>query len=124
MPPAKYCRSTAASGSWMNPMSSPVNAIELARPQAKLAELIYAGSMEISPRELHRGRDVAALLPAGTCVYIPSLPGLPLSRTLETIAAIRAVGLDPVPHVSARRIADRREFKTFLKRSVEEFGVH
>ena len=31
--------------------------------------------------------EVAALLPADTCVYIPSLPGLPLARTLEAVAA-------------------------------------
>ena len=42
--------------------------------------------MEISPRELHRLKDAGAELPAGSCVYIPSLPGLPLSRTLEAIA--------------------------------------
>jgi methylenetetrahydrofolate reductase (NADPH) len=57
-------------------------------------------------------------------VYVPSLPGLPLSRTLEAIAAIRAAGLDPVPHVSARRILNRDEFRDFLKRAAGEHGVH
>ena len=84
-------------------MSFPASATE-AGLQARVAELLAAGSLEISPRELHRVGEVAALLPADTCVYIPSLPGLPLSRTLEAVAAIRAAGLDPVPHVSARRI--------------------
>jgi methylenetetrahydrofolate reductase (NADPH) len=64
------------------------------------------------------------VLPADTCVYIPSLPGLPLSRTLEAVAAVRAAGLDPVPHVSARRILQRDEFKTFLKQAVGQHGVH
>jgi len=103
-------------------MSSPASAIEL--QQASLAELIAASSLEMSPRELHRAGEVAALLPADTCIYVPSLPGLPLSRTLEAVAAIRAAGLDPVPHVSARRILDRTEFASFLKRAVEAHGVH
>ena len=60
---------------------------------ARISELLVAGSLELSPRELHRAGDVAALLPANTCVYIPSLPGLPLARTLEAVAAIRAAGL-------------------------------
>jgi methylenetetrahydrofolate reductase (NADH) len=104
-------------------MSFPASATERALT-ARLSELLAAGSLEISPRELHRAGEVAALLPAGTCVYIPSLPGLPLSRTLEAIAALRAAGLDPVPHVSARRIADRDEFRDFLKQASSKHGVH
>jgi methylenetetrahydrofolate reductase (NADPH) len=65
---------------------------------------------------------VAELLTA--CVYIPSLPGLPLSRTLELVAALHKVGLDPVPHVSARRIRDREEFRSFLKEANARYGVH
>ena len=84
----------AASGSSTNPMSSPASATELGL-QARVSELLVGGSLEISPRELHRAAEVAALLPTNTCVYIPSLPGLPLARTLEAIAAIRAAGLDP-----------------------------
>jgi methylenetetrahydrofolate reductase (NADPH) len=80
--------------------------------------------LEISPRELHRTAEVAALRPAGSCAYIPSLPGLPLARTLEAVAAIRRAGLDPVPHVSARRILNRDEFRDFLKRASAEHGVH
>ncbi|HYN12012.1 MAG TPA: methylenetetrahydrofolate reductase [Burkholderiales bacterium] len=104
-------------------MSFPASATERALA-ARLSELLAAGSLEISPRELHRAGEVAALLPAGSCVYIPSLPGLPLSRTLEAIAALRKAGLDPVPHVSARRIADRDEFRDFLKQASSKHGVH
>jgi len=83
-----------------------------------------ASSIEISPRELHRAAEMAALLPANTCVYVPSLAGLPLSRTLEVLSAIRAAGLDPVPHVSARRVPGRDELREFLRRAVTELGVH
>jgi methylenetetrahydrofolate reductase (NADH) len=104
-------------------MSFPASATE-PRLEGRISELVAAGSLEISARELHRAKEVAALLPAGTCVYIPSLPGLPLTRTLEAIAAIRDVGLDPVPHVSARRIVNREEFRDFLRRAATEYGVH
>ena len=102
-------------------MSFPASATE---SRERFSELLVAGSLEISPRELHRAPEVAAILPANTCVYVPSLPGLPLSRTLEAIAAIRAAGLDPVPHVSARRIRDREEFREFLTKAVSQHGVH
>jgi methylenetetrahydrofolate reductase (NADPH) len=104
-------------------MSSPASATEHGL-QARASELLVAGSLEISPRELHRAAEVAALLPADTCIYIPSLPGLPLARTLEAIAAIRAAGLDPVPHVSARRVLDRHEFAGFLREAVTRHAVH
>jgi methylenetetrahydrofolate reductase (NADPH) len=104
-------------------MSFPASATDGDLP-ARLSELLAAGSLEISPRELHRAPALAALLPANTCVYIPSLPGLPLARTLDAVAALRAAGLDPVPHVSARRIPDRREFREFLENAVKEYGVH
>jgi len=104
-------------------MSFPASATDAALDSG-VAELIAAGSLEISPRELHRVAEVGSLLPAGTCVYVPSLPGLPLARTLEAIGAIRAAGLDPVPHVSARRILNRDEFRQFLRRAADEHGVH
>jgi methylenetetrahydrofolate reductase (NADPH) len=102
-------------------MSSPASATE---SPTGLSELLTAGSLEISPRELHRAAEVGTILPANTCVYVPSLPGLPLTRTLDAIAAIRGAGLDPVPHVSARRIRDRDEFRDFLMKAVAQHGVH
>ena len=104
-------------------MSFPASAID-ADLDARMSELASASSMEISPRELHRLKEVGAHLPAGSCVYIPSLPGLPLSRTLDAIAAIRDAGLDPVPHVSARRILNRDEFREFLTKATKQYGVH
>ena len=104
-------------------MSFPASATD-AGPRAHLAELVSAGSLEMSPRELHRAGEVASRLPADTCVYIPSLPGLPLARTLEMVAALKGAGLDPVPHVAARRVADPEELKSFLKAAVSAHGVH
>ena len=103
-------------------MSFPVSATD-SRADG-VSELLAAGSLEISARELHRASEVAALLPAGSCIYIPSLPGLPLARTLDAIAAIKEAGLDPVPHVSARRIQNRDEFRDFLKKASSDYGVH
>jgi methylenetetrahydrofolate reductase (NADPH) len=104
-------------------MSSPASAIEQG-VQARLSELLIGGSLELMPRDMHRATQIAALLPKDTCIYVPSLPGLPLARTLQAVAAIRAAGLDPVPHVSARRILDGEEFQDFLKQAVTRYGVH
>jgi methylenetetrahydrofolate reductase (NADPH) len=107
-------------------MSFPANETEPRQAPllSRISELLIGGSLELSPRELHRAPDVAALLPTDACIYIPSLPGLPLARTLEAVAAIRAAGLDPVPHVSARRILNDDEFRAFLKEAAAKHGVH
>lgn len=104
-------------------MSSPASATD-GGVQARVSELLIGGSVELLPREMHRAGEIAALLPTDTCVYIPSLPGLPLARTLEAVKAIRAAGLDPVPHVSARRIPDRQEFEKFIREAAKSCGVH
>ena len=104
-------------------MSYPASATD-AGVQARLSELLIGGSLELLPREMHRASEIAGLLPKDTCVYIPSLPGLPLARTLEAVKAIRAAGLDPVPHVSARRILNGDDFRAFLKEAVSSHGVH
>jgi len=112
----------AASGFSTNPMSSPASATEQSL-HARVSELLVGGSLELSPRELHRAANVAALLPTDSCIYLPSLPGLPLARTLEAVAAVRAAGLDPVPHVSARRILNGADFRDFLKEAVTKHRV-
>src|SRR6185436_8160928 len=121
-PPERSCKNMEAFGSSTSLTSSRASATSRGL-DARISELLVGGSLELSPRELHRAGDVAALLPANTCVYIPSLPGLPLARTLEAIAAIRGAGLDPVPHVSARRIFNAEEFRGFLSAAVRKHGV-
>jgi len=66
----------------------------------------------------HRPQDaaaIAALLPAGTPVYVNHLPRHRLEDSLEAIAALRAAGLEPVPHIAARRIVGRGELESFLR---------
>src|SRR5438876_490458 len=122
--PAKCCRSMAASGSSTNPMSFPASEIDVSARPGSVAELVAAGSIEISPRELHRAAEVAALVPAGTCAYVPSLPGHPVSRVLEAVAVSRQAGRDPLPHQGARRSAVREPLREFLRRAAGEHGVH
>jgi methylenetetrahydrofolate reductase (NADPH) len=68
-------------------------------------------------------RSIAALLPGGTPVYVNHLPRHRLLDTVPTLIAVREAGLEPVPHIAARRVADRAELKIFLERAVAEAGV-
>ncbi len=68
-------------------------------------------------------REIAALLPAGTPVYVNHLPRHRLLDTIPTLVAVREAGLEPVPHIAARRIQDRAELTTYLARATGEAGV-
>ena len=110
-------------------MSSPESAVERTSPPvtaqaaALAAELVSCGSLEMGAHRPQDAREIAALLPAGTPVYVNHLPRHRLLDTLPTLVAVRDAGLEPVPHVAARRIKDRAELQTFLSRAVGDAGV-
>jgi methylenetetrahydrofolate reductase (NADPH) len=95
-----------------------------ARAAAPTGELLAHASLEVALREAVRLREAATLLPSGTCVYVPSLPARPLALSLPVLAEIRAHGLDPVPHVAARRVGSHAELASFLEQAVRDHGVH
>ncbi len=101
-------------------MSSPANAVE---SPGIAAELVSGGSLEMGAHRPQDARDIAALLPGGTPVYVNHLPRHKLLDTLPTLVAVREAGLEPVPHIAARRINDRAELQTFLTRAVCDAGV-
>jgi len=88
-----------------------------------MMELAACGSLEMNADRAGDARTIADLLPAGTKVYVNHLPRNALSETLTSLTALRAAGLEPVPHVAARRVTARAALKTFLERAVDEAGV-
>ncbi|MBY4678060.1 methylenetetrahydrofolate reductase [Marinobacterium arenosum] len=59
---------------------------------------------------------VAQLLPAGTAVYLPSLPQTRFDDILAACRQLLADGLQPVPHLAARRLSSRAELRERLSR--------
>lgn len=95
-------------------MSSPENAAE---------DLVASGSLEIGAHRPQDAAAIAALLPTGTPVYVNHLPRHRLLDTLPTVIAVREAGLEPVPHIAARRIESTAEIEAYLKRAVRDAGV-
>ncbi|HTP97149.1 MAG TPA: methylenetetrahydrofolate reductase [Burkholderiales bacterium] len=104
-----------ASGS-LNPTASD----ELAQC---VADLVTCGSLEICTQGVRDAREVASLLPVGSRVYVNHLPRRTLMDSLPTLKAAHESGLEPVPHLSARRIGSRDELRSFLVRAVNDAGV-
>jgi methylenetetrahydrofolate reductase (NADPH) len=101
-------------------MHAPLAKEESAAPAA---ELVACGSLEMSPDRVDDVRTLAALLPVGTKVYVNHLPRHALAGSLASLNALRDAGLEPVPHVAARRVLSGPELRSFLERAVGEAGV-
>lgn len=81
-------------------------------------------SIEILPRQIPARDELAALLPAGTRVYLTDIGG-PNSEAEMLVAAERLneIGCIPVPHLAARRIGSQQALARRLGQLVEYAGV-
>lgn len=87
-----------------------------------LTTLLSSASVEVSSRG-HRLRELAEHFPAGTDVTITFLPGDNYRHNVETAAALRRAGFNPVPHLAAREMPSREALDDFLARARGEAGV-
>ena len=112
----------------MNPL--PAGTMAAVRPSVTpqdiavvAAELVACGSLEMGADAPGDARRIAELLPAGTPVYVNHLPRRALAHTLPALAALSEAGLEPVPHVAARRVGSRAEAQSFLEQAVRRARV-
>jgi len=98
-------------------------AVTAAEHTETMMELAACGSLEMNADRAADARTIADLLPSGTKVYVNHLPRNALSETQRSLVALHAAGLEPVPHVAARRVASRADLQAFLERAVREAGV-
>lgn len=86
-------------------------------------DLVSSGSLEIGAHRPEDAKAVADLLPAGTPVFVNHLPRHTLNDTLRGLMAVREAGLEPVPHMAARRIGSEAEVRAFLNAATKGAGV-
>lgn len=91
--------------------------------RSRLAAVLASGSIEISPKEAHHAPELARLLGENAGVYVHSVPGVTAEERLASLGELHRAGLDPVPHVAARRITTRERTRELLRRWVGEHGV-
>jgi methylenetetrahydrofolate reductase (NADPH) len=81
--------------------------------------LLAAASIEATAGQVEATDDLARRLPPGAPVYLPYLPDMAFTDTLEACRKLVAAGLRPVPHLAARRIGGPAELDAALPRFVE-----
>jgi len=80
-------------------------------------------SVEITAKDVDSLLAAAPKMPPETPVAVTFLPGESLDARVAAAREVRALGFEPMPHFSARRIRSEAEFKVMLERMVEEAGV-
>lgn len=80
-------------------------------------------SLEMTAKDIAGLREAAPLIEPGTPVAVTFLPGEEAEARVEAAKAVRALGLEPMPHFSARRIPSREAFEGYLEAVVREAGV-
>jgi len=87
-----------------------------------LASLLPSTSVEVSSRG-HQLQDVRDQFAPGTDVTITFLPGDDYHHNVETAAALRRAGFNPVPHIAARELPSREALADFLARGRGEADI-
>ena len=89
----------------------------------RVAQLIGAASLEISPREELAGEGLREWLDAGTRVFVNHPAGVTHHDIVAACCKLRRAGFVPVPHAAVRRLASFTQARDFIQRATAEAGV-
>lgn len=82
-----------------------------------------AYSLEVSARDIAALTAAGSRIVPGSTISIPYLPGQDDDARLAAARAVRGLGFEPMPHLSARRIVSLAGLDSFVTRAVAEAGV-
>ncbi len=88
----------------------------------ELAARLESASVEVSSRG-HQLQELRDHFRPGTDVTITFLPGDNYRHNVDTAAALRRAGYNPVPHIAAREMPSREALDDFLARARGEADV-
>src|SRR5207244_8010460 len=86
-------------------------------------DLVRNFSIETTVREAQRLERYSDFLQTGTQFYIAHVPGTSPQETAALAKRLRQEGMEPVPHIVARRIESLTALDEILGRFVGEAGV-
>src|SRR6266699_6611709 len=89
----------------------------------RVAELVAAASIEISPRDELAGERLRDLFAPGTTVLVNHPASVTHHDIVAACAKLRRAGFNPVPHIAARRLASFTQASDFLQRAAGEAEV-
>ncbi|MGX9775494.1 methylenetetrahydrofolate reductase [Janthinobacterium aestuarii] len=85
--------------------------------------ITHAYSLEASAKDMPALSAAALRILPGSTIAIPYLAREDDDARLAAARAVRSLGFEPMPHLSARRIASLAGFESFVQRAAAEAGV-
>ncbi|OYW88624.1 MAG: 5,10-methylenetetrahydrofolate reductase, partial [Sphingobium sp. 32-64-5] len=101
-------------------MSTPIIHPNWDRPPHGITE---GYSLEITAKDIESLREAAPAIAPETPIAVTFLPGEEADARIAATKAVRALGFEPMPHFSARRLESGDDFETYLAAVVREAGV-
>lgn len=80
-------------------------------------------SLEMTAKDRPALIEAAARIAPETPIAITFLPHEDMDARIAAAAEVRALGFEPMPHLSARRIASHEELEQIVRRTVAEAGA-
>jgi methylenetetrahydrofolate reductase (NADPH) len=87
------------------------------------ANMVDGYSLEMTAKELDGLREAAPLIRPNTQVAVTFLPGEEMAQRVEAAKLVRALGFEPIVHLSARRLTSKDELDGYLARITGEAAV-
>ncbi len=86
------------------------------------AHVLDGYSLEMTAKERDALDEAAPLIAPETPIAIPFLPGESVDDRVAAAAHVRALGFEPMPHLSARRLKSVEELRGIIMRAAKEAG--
>ena len=87
------------------------------------ATMIDGYSLEMTARDIDALTSAAPRIMPATPIAVTFLPGETMDSRIAAAVQIRALGFEPMPHLSARRIGSHDELAAMVERCTAEAGV-
>jgi methylenetetrahydrofolate reductase (NADPH) len=88
-----------------------------------IQNLVRNYSIEATIVQAQRIKRFADIVPPGTCIYIPHTPHTEFADVVTLAARLRQEGMEPVPHIVARRMRSLATLDDLLGRLATNGGV-
>ena len=89
----------------------------------RIAAFMQGFSIEATRPSIADIEAMRAAVPAGTRVYLSAVPNRPPEEGIVAAAAVRAAGLEPVPHIAARNFPSIAALDELLRSLATEAAV-
>jgi methylenetetrahydrofolate reductase (NADPH) len=82
--------------------------------KGRIVSFMRGASTEITPSEENHLPELAAVLPAGTTVYVAHTPHASFGQVIHAALAVRRAGFLAMPHIAVRRVPNTQTLRAAL----------